>query len=85
MSSIPLSAPHSMGTRALLRRFFAYYRPHRRLFWIDFSCAIVSGVLELAFPMAVGLFIDELLPGDDWGLITAAAAGLLAVYLSTPA
>ena len=70
-----------MGTRALLRRFFAYYRPHRRLFWLDFSCAVLSGLLELGFPMAVGLFVDELLPGEDWGLIVAAAAGLLVVYL----
>src|SRR5688572_12503947 len=81
MSTHTLEATKPIGTRALLRRFFAYYRPHRRLFWMDFISAIVSGVLELAFPMAVGLFIDELLPGDDWGLITAAAAGLLVVYL----
>ncbi|RIK38827.1 MAG: multidrug ABC transporter ATP-binding protein, partial [Chloroflexi bacterium] len=64
-----------------LRRFFSYYRPHRGLFLLDFSCAVISGVLELAFPMAVGIFVDRLLPGDDWGLIVLAAIGLLAVYL----
>src|SRR5215213_3874012 len=31
--------------------------------------------------MAVGLFIDRLLPGQDWRLILVAAAALLAVYL----
>ena len=55
------------GTRQLLRRFFAYYRPHRRLFALDFSCAVLSGLLELGFPMAVGLFIDRLLPGAGLG------------------
>ena len=69
------------GTRQLLRRFFTYYQPHRTLFALDFSCAVLSGVLELGFPMAVGLFIDRLLPGQDWGLILVAAAALLAVYL----
>src|ERR687894_1024895 len=69
------------GTRQLLRRFFTYYQPHRKLFALDFSCAVLSGVLELGFPMAVGLFIDRLLPGQDWGLIIFAAAGLLGVYL----
>ena len=59
------------GTRQLLRRFFTYYRPHRKLFALDFSCAVLSGVLELGFPMAVGLFVDRLLPGQDWGLILA--------------
>src|SRR3954463_10053461 len=69
------------GTRQLLRRFFTYYQPHRKLFAMDFSCAVLTGVLELGFPMAVGLFIDRLLPGQDWGLILVAAATLLGVYL----
>ena len=65
----------------MLRRFFSYYRPFRGLFLLDFSCAVVSGVLELAFPLAVKAFVDRLLPGQNWGLILAAAAGLLAIYL----
>ena len=70
-----------LTTRAMMRRFFAYYRPHRRLFLLDFICAILSGVLELAFPIAVGIMIDRLLPGENWGLIVLASIGLLAVYL----
>ncbi len=65
----------------MLRRFFAYYRPHRRLFLLDFSCAVLSGVLELAFPIAVKAFVDVLLPRQDWPLILLAALGLLVVYL----
>lgn len=65
----------------MLRRFFAYYRPHRRLFLLDFSCAVLAGLLELGFPIAVKLFVDELLPGGDWSLILLAAAGLLVIYL----
>jgi ATP-binding cassette subfamily B protein len=65
----------------MLRRFFAYYRPHWRLFVLDFGCAVISGLLELGFPMAVKSFIDRLLPGQDWGLILLASAGLLAIYL----
>ena len=64
----------------MLRDFFAYYRPHRRLFLLDFGCAIVSGLLELGFPMAVRVFVDVLLPRHDWGLIGLAVAGLVAVY-----
>ncbi|WP_262269195.1 MULTISPECIES: ABC transporter ATP-binding protein [Microvirga] len=67
--------------RPLLHRFFAYYRPHRRLFVLDFSCAVASGLLELGFPIAVKLFIDTLLPTGQWGLIALASAVLLAVYV----
>jgi ATP-binding cassette subfamily B protein len=65
----------------MIARFFAYYRPHRRLFLVDFGCAVLSGLLELAFPLAVSAFVDRLLPGRDWGLIGACAAGLAALYL----
>jgi ATP-binding cassette, subfamily B, bacterial len=65
----------------MLKRFFSYYRPHRRLFFLDFGCAVLSGLLELGFPVAVGLFVDELLPRHDWGLIMLASAALFAIYL----
>lgn len=64
----------------LLRRFVGYYRPHRGLFLLDFTCAIMSGLLELGFPLAVRSFVDRLLPGQDWGLIALASAALLVVY-----
>jgi len=65
----------------MLRQFFAYYRPWLGLFWLDFSCAVLSGLLELAFPLAIAGFIDILLPRGDWGLTVLAAVGLMLVYL----
>ena len=50
----------------MLRQFFDYYRPHMRLFWLDFGSAVLSGLLELAFPLAVAGFIDHLLPQGDF-------------------
>ncbi|MBC8720003.1 ABC transporter ATP-binding protein [Ochrobactrum sp. Marseille-Q0166] len=65
----------------LLKRFAAYYRPHRGLFALDFSSAVAAGLLELAFPVAVTLFIDRLLPTGQLGLIALASVGLLLIYL----
>ncbi|VDC33458.1 ABC transporter ATP-binding protein [Pseudogemmobacter humi] len=65
----------------MLRDFFAYYRPWKMLFWIDFGCAVLSGLLELAFPLAVRGFIDVLLPAGNWSLTLTAALLLMAVYL----
>ncbi|WP_410050639.1 ABC transporter ATP-binding protein [Bosea sp. BH3] len=65
----------------LIKRFAAYYRPHRGLFLLDFCSAVAAGLLELAFPVAVTLFIDRLLPTGELGLIALAAAGLLVAYL----
>ena len=66
----------------MLRRFFDHYRPYKRLFALDFGCAVISGLMELGFPIAVTLFVDRLLPSGDWGLVILAAVGLLAVYLT---
>lgn len=64
----------------MLRRFFSYYRPYKKLFILDFTCAVGAGLLELAFPVAVNKFIDDLLPGQDWPLILIACVVLLAIY-----
>ncbi|KAB2707072.1 ABC transporter ATP-binding protein [Brucella intermedia] len=65
----------------LLKRFAAYYRPHRGLFALDFSSAVAAGLLELAFPVAVTLFIDRLLPTKQLGMIMLASVGLFLIYL----
>jgi ATP-binding cassette subfamily B protein len=64
----------------MLRRFFSYYARYKKLFFLDFGCAVLAGLLELGFPLAVKLFVDRLLPGQDWGWIAAVAALLLVVY-----
>ncbi len=74
-----LQASHPKAS-PMLRQFFEYYRPHTRLFWVDFGSAVLSGLLELAFPLAITAFIDPLLPLGDWGLTVLAATGLLLVY-----
>lgn len=69
-----------MTNLSLIKRFAAYYRPHRGLFALDFGSAVIAGLLELAFPVAVTLFIDRLLPTGSLGLIALSALGLLAIY-----
>ena len=65
----------------MLKKFFSYYRPHRRLFIIDFTSAVVVAILELAFPLAVQWFIDKLLPTGEWGTIVTVSILLLLVYV----
>ncbi|MFN4128118.1 ABC transporter ATP-binding protein [Pannonibacter indicus] len=69
-----------MTKTELIRRFAAYYKPHKGLFALDFGSAVASGMLELAFPLAVTLFIDQLLPTGQLGLIALAVLGLMAIY-----
>lgn len=65
----------------MLKKFFSYYRPHKRLFLIDFTSAIIVAILELAFPLAVQWFIDKLLPTGEWDTIITVSVLLLLIYL----
>lgn len=65
----------------MLRRFFSYYKPYKKLFLLDFSCAVLLAVLELGFPLVVGHVVDDLLPDENWGLILTACSVLLVIYI----
>lgn len=69
-----------MSSSLLARRFLEYYGPHKRLFALDFSCAVFSAILELAFPLFVNYVVDKLLPGGDLALTLLACGGLLGVF-----
>ncbi len=70
---------------SMLRRFFAYYKPYKKLFILDFSCAILAALLELAFPLAVNRVVDDLLPSGNWKWILYACIGLLGIYVFSAA
>ncbi len=65
----------------MLSKFFSYYKPHKRLFIIDFASAIIVAILELAFPVAVKWFIDDLLPTNEWNTIVKVSILLFFVFV----
>jgi ATP-binding cassette subfamily B protein len=65
---------------SIVRRFWEYYRPYKKLFVLDFSCAVIAAILELSFPLFVNQVVDKLLPSNNWRLIVLACCGLLAIY-----
>lgn len=65
----------------MLKKFFGYYKPYKWLFTLDFSCAIIVAILELAFPIIVQRVVDTILPTGDWSLIILVSLGLLAIYI----
>lgn len=64
----------------MLKRFFSYYKPYKKLFTLDFSSATLVAILELAFPIMVQRVVDNILPTGNWNLIVMVSIGLLLVY-----
>ncbi|MHC5247385.1 ABC transporter ATP-binding protein [Enterococcus sp. LJL90] len=65
----------------MFKRFFSYYKPYKKLFILDFTCAVLAGGLELAFPVVVNQVIDQIMPQQNFRMIALAAIGLLFFYL----
>uniref|UniRef100_UPI00403F6A53 ABC transporter ATP-binding protein n=1 Tax=Candidatus Enterococcus willemsii TaxID=1857215 RepID=UPI00403F6A53 len=65
----------------MFKRFFSYYRPYKSLFILDFCCAIVAGLLELAFPVAVNQVIDKIMPQNNFRYVLLACIGLFIFYI----
>lgn len=65
----------------LLRRFFSYYKPYKGLFILDFSCAILVALIELAFPIVLNKVIDDILPDGELKWIIMASLLLFGLYI----
>ncbi|MGE7950699.1 ABC transporter ATP-binding protein [Lysinibacillus xylanilyticus] len=65
----------------LLQRFFSYYKPYKGLFILDFSCAILAALIELAFPIVLNKVIDDILPNGEMKWIIMASLLLLMLYI----
>ena len=65
----------------MIKRFIPYYKPHMKLFIIDFACAITLALLQLVFPHAVNVIMDSLLPAGDFGPVFQWGLLLAALYL----
>ncbi len=69
----------------MLKRFSSYYKPYRKLFILDFTCAVIAALLELAFPLVVHRVVDDLLPTSNWSWILWGCVSLLGIYIISAA
>ena len=47
---------------SILQIFISYFKPHRRLFFLDIACALVMSLIDLAFPFVSRWCMNTLLP-----------------------
>lgn len=65
----------------MIKKFFSYYKPYKKLFMIDFICAVIAAILELIFPIAVNEVIDQILPHGSLKTILMFSVILFALYI----
>ena len=67
--------------RSLLRIFVHYFKPHRKLFALDMSCAMTVSAIDLAFPLITRSALYNLLPNSRYTTFFTLMAVMVAVYV----
>lgn len=66
---------------SLLKRFVAYYKPHKRTFATDMLCSFVFSVSGLLYPMISTRVLDECIPNGLLKEMLILCGVLLAIYV----
>lgn len=66
----------------MFRKFCSYYKPHRKLFYLDLFCALLLSAINLIYPLIAKYIMNEL-AGDESKikLIVILGVVLLLIYL----
>ncbi|WP_297988964.1 ABC transporter ATP-binding protein, partial [uncultured Oscillibacter sp.] len=66
--------------QSAIRIFLSYFKPHRRLFIMDLSCALMISLIDLAFPYVSRWCMYELLPQSAYQTFFAVMGVVLAAF-----
>ena len=65
----------------LLRRFIAYYVPHKRLFALDMSASLAVAMIGIAYPIITRTMLNDLIPNRNYRMVVLFGLTLLALYV----
>ena len=68
-------------TRSPLRIFLSYFKPHRRLFALDMTCAFLIALIDLAFPLVSRQAMYTWLPEKQFRVFFIVMAVVVAAYV----
>ncbi len=60
-----------------LKRFFVYYKPHKKLFFFDLICSFTISVCNMFYPMIARNIMNDYVPNENlrllitWGIVLA--------------
>ena len=70
-------------TNSLLRRFISYYKPHKKLFAMDMTAALLVAVIGVVYPIITRTMLNTLIPDRNYRMIVIFGLTLLALQPET--
>ena len=65
----------------MLKRFVAYYRPHRLMFTLDMIAALLTSLIGMVYPVVTNKMLNDLIPNRLYKQIIIAGITVLVLYI----
>ena len=65
----------------MLKRFLAYYKPHKLIFTLDMLASFAVAAIGILYPIVTRKMLGELIPERNYSMIIAFGTGLLVIYV----
>ncbi len=65
----------------MLKRFLAYYKPHRFIFTMDMLASLVMSLIGITYPIITRYMLNELFPERKYKLLVILGIALLLLYI----
>ena len=69
-------------TAGLLKRFIQYYKPHKKLFFLDMGAALLVALIGIVYPIITRTMLNTLIPERQYQMIIVLGLLLLTLYLA---
>ena len=65
----------------MLKRFIAYYKPHKFMFALDMLAALTISLIGMVYPMVTNKMLNDLIPNRLYKEIIIAGLLVLCLYI----
>ena len=66
----------------MLKKFIAYYRPHKKIFVMDMLASLLVALIGIVYPMITREMLNNFIPDKEYQLILVFGLCLLGLYLT---
>ena len=64
----------------MLKRFLAYYKPHKKIFTMDMCAALLVALIGIVYPIVTRTMLNDLIPNRNYRMVVVFGLTLLVLY-----
>jgi len=65
----------------MVKRFISYYKPYKKLFFLDMLAAFIAAACDLVYPMMTRTLVNDSIPNKNIRMLIIFAVTLIIIYL----